>query len=72
MLVFEIYNCWWKDRYYHQHLGTMDEGKYNLPDVNVHKMCLCQLLCRQQDQRDTLTENWSTQEHCYMPFMETS
>ena len=38
LVLFEIYNCWWKDRSYHQYLDTLDEGKYTLPVMNVRKM----------------------------------
>jgi len=48
LVLFETYNCWWKDRYYHRYLGTMDEGKYTLPDVNVHKMYVSVLITMQK------------------------
>jgi hypothetical protein len=38
LVLFEIYNCWWKDRHYQWYLGTLDDGKYTLPDMNVRKM----------------------------------
>jgi len=61
------------NRYYHQYLDTLDKGRSQLPDVTVQEMCLFWAITVQMghDQRDTVKDYWSTQEHTSQPITET-
>jgi len=61
------------NRHYHQYLDTLDKGRSKLPDVAVQEMCLFWAIIVQMghDQRDTVKDYWSTQEHTSQPTKET-
>jgi hypothetical protein len=58
-----------KNRYYHQYLDMLDEGRSPMPDMAVWDMCLFLAIIMQvgQDQ-DMLKGYWSTIEQYFMAF----
>jgi hypothetical protein len=60
------------NRYYHQYLETVSEGRCPLPDVTVPEMCLFVSIVQMgHSQRDRLKDYWSTLEQFFMAFYGT-
>jgi hypothetical protein len=63
-----------RNRYYHQYLETIAEGRSPLPDVTIPEMYLFVSIALQMghNQRDRLKDYWSTLEQFFTAFYENT